>query len=291
MQLSTFLIQVLNGVQFGMLLFLIASGLTLTFGIMGIINLAHGAFFMIGAYLVFHFTRFMGWPLPLAYVSAITCVVVLGALIEKSVLAPLANRDHLDQVLVTYGLILILDELAVVAWGKDVQPADITSIFQGSIRFSEDFVYPIYRLVLSFVGVVCAISLYMLVSWTRLGMIIRAGSIDRNMVRALGINVGPIFSIVFGIGAALAAIAGILAAPILSVSPGMGDKIIIIAFVVVVIGGIGSIKGAFVGALLVGLMDAFGKMLIPSASSLVIYAVMALVLVWRPEGLFGKPAR
>jgi branched-chain amino acid transport system permease protein len=291
MQLSTFLIQVLNGVQYGMLLFLIASGLTLTFGIMGIINLAHGAFFMIGAYLVFQFTRHMGWPLPLAYVSAIACVVALGALVEKSVLAPLANRDHLDQVLVTYGLILILDELAVIAWGKDVQPAEIPAIFQGSIQLSQNFVYPIYRLVLSFVGILCAIGLYMLVSWTRLGMVVRAGSVDRNMVRALGINVGPIFSVIFGIGAALAAIAGIMAAPILSVSPGMGDKIIIIAFVVVVIGGIGSIKGAFVGALLVGLMDAFGKILFPSASSLVIYALMALILVWKPEGLFGKPAR
>jgi branched-chain amino acid transport system permease protein len=229
--------------------------------------------------------------LPLAYVSAIACVVALGAVVERSVLAPLANRDHLDQVLVTYGLILILDEMAVIVWGKDVQPAEIPAIFQGSIQLSQNFVYPIYRLVLSLVGIACAIGLYMLVSWTRLGMVVRAGSVDRNMVRALGINVGPIFSMVFGIGAALAAIAGIMAAPILSVSPGMGDKIIIIAFVVVVIGGIGSIKGAFIGALLVGLMDAFGKIFFPNASSLIIYALMALVLVWRPEGLFGKSAR
>jgi branched-chain amino acid transport system permease protein len=291
MQLSTFLIQILNGVQYGMLLFLIASGLTLTFGIMGIINLAHGAFFMVGAYLVFHFTRYLGWPLPLAYVAAIACVVALGALVEKSLLAPLAKRDHLDQVLVTYGLILILDELAVIGWGKDVQPAEIPSWFRGSIQLSENFVYPVYRLVLSAVGVICAIGLFLLVTRTRLGMVVRAGSVNREMVRALGINIGPIFSLVFGIGAALAAIAGIMAAPILSVSPGMGDKIIIIAFVVVVIGGIGSIKGALVGALLVGLMDAFGKILFPSASSLSIYLLMAIVLAWRPEGLFGRPAR
>ncbi len=287
MALSTFLIQLLNSLQYGMLLFLIASGLTLTFGVMGIINLAHGAFFMIGAYLAFQFTRHWGWPLPLAYVAAVAAVVVLGACVERSILAPLANRDHLDQVLVTYGLILVLDELAVIGWGKDVQPADMPAFLRGSINISDLVVYPAYRLVLAGVGLLCAIGLYLVVSKTRLGMIVRAGSVDRTMVRALGINVTPIFSLVFGLGAALAALAGILAAPILSVSPGMGDKIIIIAFVVIVIGGIGSIKGAFVGALLVGFFDSFGKILFPSVSSLVIYALMAAVLIWRPRGLFG----
>lgn len=290
MQLSTFLIQLLNGVQFGMLLFLIASGLTLTFGVMGIINLAHGAFFMIGAYLAFQFTRHWGWPLPLAYAGAIAAVVVLGAVVERSVLAPLANRDHLDQVLVTYGLILIFDELAVVIWGKDVHPADIPGPLRGSVHFTEMITYPVYRLALAGAGLACAIGLYLLVTKTRLGMIVRAGSHDRSMVSALGINVAPIFGLVFGLGAALAALAGVLAAPVLSVSPGMGDKIIIIAFVVVVIGGIGSIKGAFVGALLVGLFDSFGKILFPTVSSLVIYALMAAVLVWRPNGLFGRTA-
>lgn len=290
MQLSTFLIQVLNGVQYGMLLFLIASGLTLTFGVMGIINLAHGAFFMIGAYLVFQFTRFWGWPLALAYVAAIAAVVALGAVVERTVLAPLANRDHLDQVLVTYGLILIFDELAVIQWGKDVQPAEIPAFLRGSVHLTDMIIYPVYRLALAGAGLACAAGLYLLVARTRLGMIVRAGSVDRGMVSALGINVAPIFALVFGLGAALAALAGILAAPILSVSPGMGDKIIIIAFVVVVIGGIGSIKGAFVGALLVGLFDSFGKVLFPTVSSLVIYALMAFVLVWRPTGLFGKRA-
>lgn len=290
MQFSTFLIQILNGVQYGMLLFLIASGLTLTFGVMGIINLAHGAFFMVGAYLVFQFTRFWGWPLPAAYVAAIAAVVVIGSLVEKSALAPLVGRDHLDQVLVTYGLILIFDELAVILWGKDVQPAEIPNWLRGSIDLGDVFIYPVYRLALAAAGLLCAFGLYLVVAKTRLGMIVRAGSHDRSMVSALGINVGPVFALVFGLGAALAALAGILAAPVLSVSPGMGDKIIIIAFVVVVIGGIGSIKGAFVGALLVGLVDAFGKVLFPTISSLIIYALMAVVLVWRPKGLFGKAA-
>lgn len=290
MQLSTFLIQILNGLQFGMLLFLIASGLTLTFGVMGVINLAHGAFFMIGAYLVFQFTRFWGWPLPAAYIAAVAAVVVIGSVVEKSVLAPLVGRDHLDQVLLTYGLILIFDELAVILWGKDVQPAEIPVWLRGNINLGPMIVYPVYRLALAVAGILCALGLYLIVSKTRLGMIVRAGSHDRSMVSALGINVGPVFALVFGLGAALAALAGILAAPVLSVSPGMGDKIIIIAFVVVVIGGIGSIKGAFVGALLVGLFDSFGKMLFPNFNSLIIYALMAAILIWRPSGLFGKTA-
>ena len=194
-------------------------------------------------------------------------------------LAPLANRDHLDQVLVTFGLILVFDELAVIVWGKEVQPAAIPALLAGSVHLGDQIVYPLYRLVLGGIGLLCAVGLYLLVAKTRLGMIVRAGSFDRTMVRALGVNVTPIFSLVFGIGAALAAFAGLLAAPILSVSPGMGDKIIIIAFVVIVIGGIGSIKGAFVGSLLVGLFNSFGKILFPSVSSLVIYALMAAVLV------------
>jgi branched-chain amino acid transport system permease protein len=290
MQFSTLLIQVLNSLQFGMLLFLIASGLTLTFGVMGIINLAHGAFFMLGAYLSYEFARFWGWPMPLAYLGAIGSVVLLGAAVERTILAPLSNRDHLDQVLVTYGLILIFDELAVIQWGKDVQPAEIPALLRGSVHISDMIIYPVYRLALAAAGLLCAAGLYAIVAKTRLGMIVRAGSYDRSMVTALGINVSPVFAFVFGLGAALAALAGILAAPILSISPGMGDKIIIIAFVVVVIGGIGSIKGAFVGALLVGLFDSFGKVLFPTLSSLVIYGLMAAILIWRPNGLYGKPA-
>jgi len=291
MALSTFLIQVLNGLQYGMLLFLIASGLTLTFGVMRIINLAHGAFFMAGAYLAFHFIKFAGLSFAAAYAGAILAVVALGALIERSLLAPLAKRDHLDQVLVTYGLILIFEELAVMLWGKDVQPAEIPDALLGSVALSETLVYPAYRLVIAGIGLASALALYLLIAKTKLGMIVRAGSVDRDMVRSLGIPVGAIFSIVFGIGAALAALAGIVAAPVLSVSPGMGDRIIIIAFVVVVIGGIGSVRGAFVAALLVGLVDAFGKALVPNLSSLLMYALMAAVLIWRPQGLFGAVVR
>jgi branched-chain amino acid transport system permease protein len=206
-------------------------------------------------------------------------------------LAPLAKRDHLDQVLVTYGLILVFDELAVILWGKDVQPAEIPPAFHGSIQLSSMVVYPLYRLVIAGIGIAAAVALYFVIAKTRLGMIVRAGSVDREMVRALGIDIRPIFSLVFGLGAAFAALAGIVAAPILSVSPGMGDKIIIVAFVVIVIGGIGSIKGAFIGSLLVGLVDSFGKSLFPSVSSLVMYALMAIVLIWRPQGIFGKPGR
>lgn len=289
--LTTFLIQVLNGLQYGMLLFLIASGLTITFGVMGIINLAHGAFFMAGAYLAFHFTKLAGFSFAAAYLSAIIAVVVLSAIVEHALLAPLAKRDHLDQVLVTYGLVLIFDELAVMLWGKDVQPAEIPKAVSESITLFGTLVYPAYRLFIIGVGLTSAIALYLLIAKTKLGIIARAGSVDPDLVRALGIPVGVIFTVVFAIGAALAALAGIIAAPILSVSPGMGDRIIILAFVVVVIGGVGSVLGAFVGAVLIGLVDAFGKALMPSLSSLLMYALMAAVLIWRPQGLLGSVRR
>ncbi len=291
MTFTVFLIQLLNGFQYGMLLFLIAAGLTLTFGVMGIINLAHGAFFMAGAYLAFHFIKFAGLSFAPAYILAILIVVVLAAIIERLLLAPLAKRDHLDQVLVTYGLILIFDELAVMLWGKDVQPAEIPTILKGSFELMNGTTYPTYRVVVAFVGIACSVLLYLLISRTKLGMIVRAGAVNREMVRALGIPVNKVFSLVFGVGCALAALAGIVAGPILSVSPGMGDKIIIIAFVVVVIGGIGSLRGAFVAALLVGMVDAFGKALVPSFSSLLMYVLMAIVLICRPQGLFGTEAR
>jgi branched-chain amino acid transport system permease protein len=291
MGLSTFLLQLLNGLQFGVLLFLLASGLTLTFGIMGVINLAHGSFFMIGAYLAYELSVRAGMPLAVSLAASIAGTVVIGTLLEWFTLAPLVNRNHLDQVLLTYGLILIFDELATMIWGKDVQPAEIPEVFRGSVDVFGLFDYPLYRLVIIAAGLLTAVALYLLISKTRLGMIVRAGTVDRDMVRALGIPVKPIFSIVFGIGAALAALGGIIASPILSISPGMGDRIVIIAFVVVVIGGIGSVRGAFFGALLVGLADVFGKVFFPSVSSLGIYVLMAAILIWRPEGLFGAPAR
>ncbi len=291
MGIDTFLLQLLNSLQYGVLLFLLAAGLTLTFGIMGVLNLAHGSFFMIGAYLAFYLSLQAGLPLPLAILASIAAVIVLGTIVEWFMLAPLVNRGHLDQVLLTYGLILIFDELAVIFWGRDVQPAEIPKIFSGNVEVFSLFTYPVYRLVIIAVGLATALGLYVLISKTRLGMIIRAGTVDRNLVRALGIPVQQIFSIVFGIGAALAALGGIVASPVLSISPGMGDRIIIIAFVVVVIGGIGSVRGAFIGALLVGLVDVFGKALFPSVSSLGMYVLMGAVLLWRPEGLFGAPAR
>jgi branched-chain amino acid transport system permease protein len=288
---ATVLLQLLNGLQFGVLLFLLASGLTLTFGIMRVINLAHGSFFMMGAYLAYHFSMHAGLALPLALILAIASVAVTGAILEWFTLAPLVNRSHLDQVLLTYGLILIFDELATILWGKDVQPAEIPQVFQGSVNVFSLFDYPLYRLVIIAAGLLTALALYLLIAKTRLGMIVRAGTTSREMVRALGIPVRPVFSIVFGIGAALAAFGGIIASPVLSISPGMGDRIIIVAFVVVVIGGIGSIRGAFIGAILVGLADVFGKVLFPNVSSLGMYVLMAAVLIWRPEGLFGAPAR
>ena len=291
MDTATLIAQLLNGLQYGMLLFLIASGLTLTFGFMGVINLAHGAFFMAGAYIAFHLIVRLGLPFAVGLVGALAAVIVLGALVERTLLAPLAKRDHLDQVLVTYGLILILDEVAHIIWGPDVQPFPVPAMFNVTLRLSDVFAYPSYRLVIAATGIACAVALFLLIKRTRLGMIIRAGAHDRELVRALGIDVRTAFSMVFGIGAAFAALAGVVAAPVLSVSPGMGDRIIIIAFVVVVIGGIGSLRGALAGALLVGLVDSFGKILFPAASSAVIYLLMAAVLVWKPTGLFGAAAR
>lgn len=284
---NLFLVQLLNGIQYGMLLFLLASGLTLTFGIMGVINLAHGAFFMIGAYLSYQFITLMGWPLWASLVASIGIVVLIGTLTEWLTLAPLADRDHLDQVLLTYGLILIFDELTVMIWGKDVHSAQMPEFLSGSVDVLSLFSYPLYRLFVIMAGLLVAICLYGLISRTRLGMIVRAGSVDREMVRSLGISIKPIFSVVFGLGAALAALGGIIARPIMSTSPGMGDRIIVVAFVVVVIGGIGSVRGAFIGALLVGLVDSFGKSLFPSFSSFGMYVLMALVLLWRPRGLLG----
>jgi branched-chain amino acid transport system permease protein len=288
MQLSTFLIQLLNSIQYGMLLFLIASGLTLTFGVMGIINLAHGAFFMIGAYLAFQFTRLWGWPLPAAYAGAVLAVVILGACVERTILAPLANRDHLDQVLVTYGLILIMEQLRSLLVGDDVHGIAVPKLFDFSIPLTETLSYPVYRLLMSAICLVVALLMALVIQRTRLGMTIRAGASNREMVAVLGIDVGSVYRVVFALGVALAAFAGMIDAPAASVAPGMGNQILIVSFVVVVIGGIGSIKGAFLGSLLIGLADTFGKVYAPAISGMTIYMLMAAVLLWRPAGLFGR---
>ena len=287
MSLSYLLIQTLNGVQYGFLLFLVASGLTLVFGIMGVINLAHGAFYMVGAYLAWWFAAQTG-SFVLALLLSLPVTVLLGLAIERFAIRFLYARDHLYQVLFTYGLILILNELQRLVFGNDVHALPIPAPLAGSIPLTEAQSYPVYRIFLSFTCIAVAAGLYLLIQRTRLGMVIRAGSTHREMVSALGFDIAGLFMIVFGMGVALAAFAGMIAAPLSTVYPGMGDQILIISFVVVVIGGIGSIKGAFVGAMIVGIADTFGRVLLPSGAGVVAYAVMALVLLWRPQGLFGR---
>ncbi|MCA1971979.1 MAG: branched-chain amino acid ABC transporter permease [Caenispirillum sp.] len=286
MDLSIFLIQTMNGVQYGLLLFLIASGLTLIFGIMHIINLAHGALYMIGAYLAWWLTSQVG-NLFLAIVLALPVTVAIGIVIERFLIQTLYKRDHLDQVLLTFGLILVFDSLQSMTWGNDVHSVPIPEILAGSIALTETQQYPVYRLFVSAVCALIAVSMYLVIQRTRLGMIIRAGASNREMVQGLGLNIRNIYTLVFAAGTALTAFAGMIAAPISSVYPGMGNQILIICFVVVVIGGVGSIKGAFLGALLVGLTATWGQILVPEFSGVVVYALMAAVLLWKPRGLFA----
>lgn len=287
MDFASFLIQTLNSLQYGLLLFLVASGLTLVFGIMGIINLAHGSFYMIGAYLAFVLTSATG-SLVLAVVLGIPLALLLGAFLEWALFSHLYKRDHLEQVLLTYGLILIFEQLRSLLVGDDVHGVAIPSFLDASIALTEVMNYPVYRLAISAICIVLAVALYYVIQRTRLGMMIRAGNDDRGMVEALGININMIYRVVFALGVALAALAGMLAAPISSVFPNMGSHVLIISFVIVVIGGIGSVWGALVAALIVGFADTFGKVLIPELSGIVVYVVMAIVLLWRPEGILKK---
>ncbi|HEV2548933.1 MAG TPA: branched-chain amino acid ABC transporter permease [Stellaceae bacterium] len=282
-----FLIQVLNGVQLGLLLFLVASGLTLIFGIMGIINLAHGSFYMLGAYFAFAFAE-RTHNLWLAIALAVPLTVVIGLALEALLFRFLYRRDHLYQVLLTYGLILVFEEVRSLLFGDDVHGVDVPAFLNFSIVLTDGLSYPVYRLFLSVVCLGIAGALYLLIQKTRLGMIIRAGSVNREMVQSLGFDIAVIYRIVFALGVALAAFAGMIAAPIASVFPGMGNQVLIISFVVVVIGGIGSIKGAFVGALLIGLADTFGQVYAPEIAGMTVYMLMAAVLLWRPAGLFGR---
>lgn len=286
MDFPTFLIQVLNGLQYGFTLFLVASGLTLIFGIMGIINLAHGAFYMIGAYSVWWLFGVTD-NLLLAVLVGLPLMIVFGYLIERLFIAFLYERDHLYQVLLTYGLILILNDLQKILWGSDFYSVPIPEILSGSIPMGNQD-YPIYRLFVSLVCLAVAAGMYFVIGRTKLGMMIRAGASNREMSQALGIDTPKVFAVVFSLGATLAAFSGMIDAPLSSVYPGMGDFILIISFVVIVIGGIGSVKGAFIGAMLVGLVDTFGKILVPEFAAMSIYALMALVLLWRPQGLFGR---
>ena len=287
MDFASFLIQTLNSLQYGLLLFLVASGLTLVFGIMGIINLAHGSFYMIGAYLAFVLASLTG-NLFAAIALGIPLALLFGAFLEWALFSHLYKRDHLEQVLLTYGLILIFEEVRSLLVGDEVHGVDIPAVFSASIQLSDVLSYPVYRLVISAVCIVLAVALYFVIQRTRLGMMIRAGNDDRTMVESLGININMIYRIVFALGVALAALAGMLASPISSVFPNMGSHVLIISFVIVVIGGIGSVSGALVAALIVGFADTFGKVLVPELSGIVVYVVMAVVLLWRPEGILKK---
>jgi branched-chain amino acid transport system permease protein len=287
MDAATFLIQVLNGVQYGMLLFLVASGLTLIFGIMGIINLAHGSFYMVGAYLAFSLSGLIGdfW---LALAAGVLAALVLGAALEWLVMRYLYERDHLDQVLLTYGLILVFEELRSLLWGDDVHGVKVPEGLSASVPLTDTLSYQTYRLAMSAICLAIAFGMYWLIQRTRLGMMIRAGAVDRNMVQSLGIDMGLLYRLVFALGVALAAFAGMLAAPVSSVYPGMGGQVLIVSFVVVVIGGLGSVKGALVAALAIGLADTFGKVLLPQIAGMIVYLLMAAALLWRPQGLYGR---
>ena len=302
MSLSLLLIQCLNGLQYGVLLFLIAAGLTLVFGVMGFINLAHGVQYMVGAYLAFAFYELTGNFL-FALILSLVVALIFGLLLEVLVFRHLYNRDHLDQVLATFGIILFLNEAAKVIFGPLTLTMPPPDFLSGSVQLTENLRYPVYRFATIAAGLVVALGLWVIVVHTRVGMLIRAGATNPAMVSALGVNIQRLFMVVFGFGAMLAGFAGVIAAPIFSIEPGMGDNILIVAFVVIIIGGIGSIRGAFIAALLVGLIDTMGRSLAtstlglifdgsvanqigPALASMLIYILMAAILVVRPEGLF-----
>ena len=289
MDLATLLIQCLNAVQYGLLLFLVASGLTLIFGIMGGINLAQGSFHMIGAYMASALAPAVEQPLGGGFFATLAVglalSVVLGYLLEWLFFSYLYTREHLQQVLMTYGLILVFEELRSLIVGNDVHGVAMPDWLSGSVPLGDVMTYPVYRLFISAVCVVVALAMWAVLTRTRLGMRIRAGATNREMVRAMGIDIRLLYRVVFAIGVALAALAGMIAAPVSSVYPNMGAQVLIICFVVVVIGGIGSIKGALLAALLVGFVDTFGKVLFPSLAGISVYLLMAAILLWRPEGL------
>jgi branched-chain amino acid transport system permease protein len=293
MDLATFLVQCLNALQYGLLLFLVASGLTLIFGIMGVINLAHGSFYMLGAYMAFALTPIVGATVGggffVVLLVGVVLATLLGYLLEWAFYSYLYGREHLQQVLMTYGLILVFEELRSMLVGDDVHGVKPPAILAGTLPLGDLMTYPVYRLFISGVCIVLALAMYWVFTRTRLGMMIRAGSTGpaaREMVQSLGLDIGFLYRVVFAAGVALAALAGMVAAPVSSVYPGMGSSVLIICFVVVVIGGIGSIRGALLAALLIGFVDTFGKVLLPQAAGVLVYVMMALILLWRPSGLF-----
>ncbi|WP_341891423.1 branched-chain amino acid ABC transporter permease [Variovorax sp. YR752] len=290
MDLATFLIQCLNSLQYGLLLFLVASGLTLIFGIMGVINLAHGSFYMIGAYMAYALapavaSTFGGGFFAVLAVGTVLAVL-LGYVLEWAFFSFLYEREHLQQVLMTYGLILVFEELRSLLVGDDVHGVQPPEWLSGTLPLGDMMTYPVYRLFVSGVCLALAIGMWFVFTRTRLGMMIRAGSTNREMVQSLGIDIKFLYRVVFAAGVAIAVLAGMVAAPVSSVYPGMGNTVLIICFVVVVIGGIGSIRGALLAALLIGAVDTFGKVLLPQAAGVLVYVLMALILLWKPDGLF-----
>ena len=290
MDFATFLIQCLNAVQYGLLLFLVASGLTLIFGIMGVINLAHGSFYMIGAYMAYALAPVVGAAFGGEFfstmVAGLVLSVILGYVLEWAFFSYLYEREHLQQVLMTYGLILVFEELRSLLVGDDVHGVTVPEFLNGTLPLNDVMTYPVYRLFIGGVCLLLALAMWFVFTRTRLGMMIRAGTNNREMVQSLGIDITFLYRVVFAIGVALAVFAGMIAAPVSSVYPNMGNAVLIICFVVVVIGGIGSIKGALVAALLIGIVDTFGKVLVPQAAGVLVYVLMALILLWRPNGLF-----
>ncbi len=290
MDLSIFLIQCLNALQYGLLLFLVASGLTLIFGIMGVINLAHGSFYMMGAYMAYALAPMVaatfGGGFFATLLVGVVLAVILGYVLEWAFFSFLYEREHLQQVLMTYGLILVFEELRSLLVGDEVHGVEVPAFLAGTLPLGEMMTYPVYRLFISGVCLALALGMYLVFTKTRLGMMIRAGSANREMVQSLGIDIKFLYRVVFAAGMAIAVLAGMVAAPVSSVYPGMGDTVLIICFVVVVIGGIGSIRGALLAALLIGLVDTFGKVLLPQAAGVLVYVLMALILLWKPDGLF-----
>jgi branched-chain amino acid transport system permease protein len=302
-----FVEQCLNGIQFGLLLFLLAAGLTLVFGIMDLVNLAHGSLYMLGAYFAATFAAFTG-SFVAGALLALTATLVLGMALEVIAIRHLYGRDHLDHVLGTFGLILFFNELVRLVWGPGGRIVPLPDWLSTSVQIFPGVYYPTYRFAITAVVLFVALFLYLVIMRTRIGMLIRAGASNREMISALGINIKLLYTLVFGVGAALAGLAGLMQAPILTTSIGMGENILIVAFVVIVIGGIGSIRGAFIASIFVGFVDTVGRAFLPdmlklvlspaaastagpALSSMLIYLLMVIVLVLRPEGLFPASTR
>lgn len=307
MDTTLLLVQTLNGLQLGLLLFLVASGLTLVFGILDFVNLAHGSLYMVGAFICASLTFALG-SFPLAVLIALPVTGLVGYLVERLVARNLYASDHLEHVLGTFGLILVFDTLTHMIWGPQGIAIPLPVWLDGQLPIGNGATFPVYRILIIATGLACAIGLYWLVNKTRLGMLIRAGASNRTMVSALGIDIQSLFALVFALGAMLAGLAGMMIAPITEAKIGMGNEIIITAFVVIIVGGIGSVKGAFIAALVIGLIDTLGRSFLdeifalfmssaaaetsaPAVSAMLIYLLMALILALRPQGLFPPKVR